>query len=53
MNKKKLEAQLRFDEYRRFSDDFDCTFRQWLDIQKADWYQRIKRGEHVKTWWEE
>lgn len=32
----------RFDEYRTFSDAFPCTFRQFLDIQKTDWYREMK-----------
>jgi hypothetical protein len=32
----------RFEEYRTFSDAFDCTFRQWLDICKTEWYQEMK-----------
>lgn len=51
MTARKRRSQETFDEYRRFSDAFECTFRQWLDIRKTDWYQSIKRGEHVKEWW--
>jgi hypothetical protein len=34
----------RFAEYMQFSDAFDCTFRQWLDIRKTDWYRDMKTG---------
>ena len=34
----------RFEEYRNFSDAYDCTFREWLDIRKTDWYKDIKEG---------
>jgi|SRR6185437_4867959 len=32
----------RFEEYRQFSDVFDCTFREWLDIRKTDWYREMR-----------
>ncbi|CAN5951040.1 unnamed protein product [Sphagnum jensenii] len=32
----------RFEEYQTFSDAFDCTFRQWLDIRQTDWYKDMK-----------
>lgn len=32
----------RFEEYRNFADAFDCTFRQWLDISKTDWYKEMR-----------
>lgn len=32
----------RFEEYRTFADAFDCTFRQWLDICKTDWYKEME-----------
>jgi hypothetical protein len=34
----------RFEEYRNYSDAFDCTFREWLDIRKTDWYKDMKEG---------
>jgi hypothetical protein len=42
----------RFDEYRRFSDAFDCTFREWLDIRKTQWYDDLK-NDRLKPWWQE
>jgi hypothetical protein len=53
MTKRKMRSKERFQEYLRFSDAFECTFRQWLDIRKTDWYQRLSRGEYIKPWWEE
>lgn len=34
----------RFEEYRNYSDAYDCTFREWLDIRKTDWYREMKEG---------
>jgi len=34
----------RFEEYRNYSDCNDCTFREWLDIRKTDWYKDMKAG---------
>jgi hypothetical protein len=34
----------RFEEYRNYSDACDCTFRQWLDIRKTDWYEEMRSG---------
>ena len=41
---KKTRSQLRMEEYRSFSDCYDCTFREFLDIQKTDWYKDMKNG---------
>ena len=35
-------ATKQFEEYRQYADAFDCTFRQWLDIRKTDWYKDKK-----------
>lgn len=35
------QAKQRFAEYREFSDAYDCSFRQWLDIRKTDWYKEM------------
>lgn len=32
----------RFAEYSSFSDAYDCTFREWLDISKTDWYKEMR-----------
>lgn len=34
----------RFAEYSSFADAFECTFREWLDISKTDWYKDMKEG---------
>lgn len=34
----------RFAEYLSYSDAFDCTFREWLDIEKTDWYKDMHSG---------
>lgn len=39
---KKSRSAIRFEEYRSYADAFDCTFRQWLDIRKTDWYKEMK-----------
>ena len=41
---KKTRSQLRMEEYRNFSDAFDCTFREFLRIIKTDWYKDMKAG---------
>jgi hypothetical protein len=40
--KKQLAASARFDEYRRFDDAFNCTFKEWLKIRKTQWYDDLK-----------
>jgi hypothetical protein len=42
--KKLTRSQLRFEEYRNFADAFDCTFKDWLQIKKTDWYKDMKEG---------
>jgi hypothetical protein len=37
-------GKLRWQEYLDYSDAFDCTFREWLDIRKSDWYKDMKAG---------
>lgn len=39
---KQSRSAARFEEYRSFADAFDCTFRQWLDIRKTEWYKEMK-----------
>jgi hypothetical protein len=41
---KKTRSQLRMDDYRSFSDAYDCTFREYLDILKTDWYKSMKEA---------
>ncbi len=42
---KKTRSQLRFEEYRQFSDVYDCSFREFLRIMKTEWYQDLKAGK--------
>lgn len=39
---KKTRSQLRFEAYRRFSDAYECSFREFLRISKTDWYRNMK-----------
>ena len=40
----------RFDEYRKFSDAFNCTFREWLDIRKTQWYDDLQNDRLKPSW---
>ena len=31
----------RYQEYRNFADAFDCTFGEWLQIRKTEWYREM------------
>ena len=53
MTKRSLRASATFDEYRRYSDAYDCTFRDWLDIRKTQWYDDLKNERVYRMWWEE
>lgn len=44
---KRTRSQLRFEEFRNAQDAFGCTFREFLDMQKKDWYKRLKAGLSV------
>lgn len=37
-------SQQRMMDYRDFSDAYDCSFREFLQVQKTDWYKRLKVG---------
>ena len=39
---KLTRSQLRYQEFRDASDAFNCTFREFLKIQKEPWYQEMK-----------
>jgi hypothetical protein len=52
MTRRRYAAQSRFDEYRRFSDAYDCTFREWLEIRKTQWYRDVKNGVPQRHWWD-
>jgi hypothetical protein len=32
-------------DYRDFADAFDCTFKDFLKIERTDWYKAMKSGE--------
>ena len=34
----------RYLEFLDFSDAYDCTFREWLEIRKTDWYKKMKES---------
>lgn len=38
-------SQQRMADYRDFADAFDCTFKDFLKIERTDWYKAIKSGE--------
>jgi hypothetical protein len=38
-------SQQRMIDYRNFADAWDCTFKEFLQVQKTDWYKRMKAGE--------
>jgi hypothetical protein len=46
---KPTRSQIRFEEYRSFSDAYDCTFKEWLQIRKTEWYKRMKDGKSINT----
>ncbi len=37
-------SQQRMMDYRDFADAYDCSFKDFLKIEKTDWYKRIKEG---------
>lgn len=41
---KVTRSQKRMQDYRSFSDAYDCTFREYLDILKTDWYKNMHSG---------
>lgn len=41
---KRTRSQIRMEDYRNFSDAYDCTFREYLDIIKTQWYKDMKEG---------
>ena len=42
--KRMTRSQQRFSDYRDFDDAYHCTFKEFLQVQKTDWYQRMKAG---------
>lgn len=45
---KESSSAKRFAEYSSFSDAHDCSFRQWLDIRKTDWYRDMMGSEAAR-----
>ena len=39
---KQSRSAKRFEEFRDARDAFGCTFREWLDMRKTDWYKDMK-----------
>jgi hypothetical protein len=37
-------SQQRMMDYRDFADAYDCSFKEFLQVQKTDWYKRMKSG---------
>jgi hypothetical protein len=37
-------SQRRMIDYRDFADAFDCSFKDFLKIEKTDWYKNMKAG---------
>ena len=42
---KVTRSQQRMIDYRAFADAWDCTFKEFLQVQKTEWYKRMKAGE--------
>lgn len=39
---KPTRSQKRMQDYRDFSDAYDCTFREFIEIQKTQWYKNMR-----------
>lgn len=50
---KLTRSQQRYREYLDFSDAFECTFKEFLRIQKTDWYQDMKAGKSMTSIFDE
>ena len=37
-------SQQRMMDYRDFADAYECTFKEFLQVQKTDWYKNMKSG---------
>ena len=42
--KRMTRSQQRFSDYRDFADAYDCTFKEFLQVSKTDWYKNMKTG---------
>lgn len=48
---KMTRSQQRFRDYMDFADAFDCSFKDFLKIQKTDWYKDLKAGKDMSPAW--
>jgi hypothetical protein len=39
---KLTQSQKRYREFLNASEAFSCTFREWLEMRKQDWYKKMK-----------
>ena len=46
---KVTRSQQRMRDYRDFADAFDCTFKDFLHIQKTQWYKDMKAGKPLPS----
>ena len=42
-------SQQRMIDYRAFADAFECSFKDFLKIQKTDWYKDMKAGKPLPS----
>jgi hypothetical protein len=42
-------SQQRMIDYRAFADAWDCTFKEFLQVQKTEWYKRMKDGKPLPS----
>lgn len=42
-------SQQRMIDYRNFADAYDCSFKDFLKIQKTDWYKDMKAGKPLPS----
>lgn len=42
--KRMTRSQQRFSDYRDFDDAYHCTFKEFLQVQKTQWYKNMKAG---------
>jgi hypothetical protein len=43
--KRMTRSQQRFSDYRDFDDAYHCTFKEFLQVAKTDWYKQMKAGK--------
>jgi hypothetical protein len=46
---KVTRSQQRMRDYHDFADAFDCTFKDFLQIQKTQWYKDMKAGKPLPS----